>query len=74
RSRGGVSSWDNCVLACVPCNKKKADRTPEEADMILKKVPKKPTWRVLSEISPAMRRVSWEKFLSRAYWETELEP
>ena len=28
RSRGGTSTWENCVLACVPCNKRKADRTP----------------------------------------------
>ncbi len=31
RSQGGVSSWENCVLACVACNKRKADRTPEQA-------------------------------------------
>ena len=28
RSQGGVSSWENCVLACIDCNKGKADRTP----------------------------------------------
>ncbi|HEX5689096.1 MAG TPA: HNH endonuclease, partial [Roseiflexaceae bacterium] len=27
RSQGGISTWDNCVLACVACNKRKADRT-----------------------------------------------
>jgi 5-methylcytosine-specific restriction endonuclease McrA len=26
RSRGGTSTWENCVLACVACNKRKADR------------------------------------------------
>ena len=31
RAQGGVSSWDNCVLACLACNKRKADRTPEQA-------------------------------------------
>src|SRR4051812_39012384 len=30
RSKGGVSSWTNCVLACTACNKRKADRTPSE--------------------------------------------
>jgi 5-methylcytosine-specific restriction endonuclease McrA len=29
RSRGGPSSWENCVLACLKCNKRKADRTPD---------------------------------------------
>ena len=35
RAQGGVSSWENCVLACVACNKRKADRTPEQARMRL---------------------------------------
>ena len=29
RSQGGQSRWDNCVLACVDCNTRKADRTPK---------------------------------------------
>ena len=33
RSRGGKNIWTNLVTCCVPCNLKKADRTPEEADM-----------------------------------------
>ena len=36
RSQGGVSSWENCVLACMACNKRKADRTPEQARMHLR--------------------------------------
>ena len=36
RSQGGVSSWTNCVLACMTCNKRKADRTPEQAGMMLR--------------------------------------
>jgi 5-methylcytosine-specific restriction endonuclease McrA len=74
RSKGGVSSWVNCVLACVPCNKRKADRTPEQAGMKLRMVPRKPSWRTLAHVSPRERRESWEQFLSRAYWEVELEP
>jgi 5-methylcytosine-specific restriction endonuclease McrA len=31
RSQGGLTSWDNCVLACVYCNAQKANRRPEEA-------------------------------------------
>ena len=36
RSQGGVSNWENCVLACMACNKRKADRTPEQARMHLR--------------------------------------
>lgn len=35
RSKGGPNSWDNLVAACTPCNRKKNDRTPEEAGMTL---------------------------------------
>ena len=35
RSRGGRWTWDNLVAACHVCNRKKADRTPEEAGMPL---------------------------------------
>lgn len=36
RSRGGEWSWENCVAACEECNFFKADRTPEEAGMVLR--------------------------------------
>ena len=74
RSRGGVSSWENCVLACVECNKRKADRSPLQAGLKLRKAPKKPSWKSLVQVPTRDRRESWEKFLSRAYWEVELEP
>lgn len=32
------SSWNNVVAACKKCNSKKADRTPEEAGMQLRKL------------------------------------
>ena len=28
RSRNGLSSWTNCVLACIDCNTRKANRWP----------------------------------------------
>jgi 5-methylcytosine-specific restriction endonuclease McrA len=73
KSRGGKSTWENCVLACVSCNMKKANKTPDEAKMKLRKVPKKPSWKALSNVNPRDRKESWDQFLSRAYWEVELE-
>lgn len=73
KSRGGGGSWENCVLACVECNKKKANRTPDEAGMKLRKVPKKPSWKSLGHLHPRDRKQSWSAFLSEAYWEVELE-
>lgn len=44
KSRGGKTHWDNIVTCCFTCNNKKADRTPAECSMRLKKTPKKPHW------------------------------
>lgn len=63
RSRGGASAWDNCVTACVSCNARKADRTPEEAGMPLKRKPARPTWRPLYA-SRDDRMPSWSRFLN----------
>jgi 5-methylcytosine-specific restriction endonuclease McrA len=41
-SRGGPLSWQNCVTACKPCNKRKANKTPEEAGMRLAQKPVTP--------------------------------
>lgn len=43
RSRGGDNSWNNLVTCCHKCNVKKADRTPEEAGMVLHKKPTEPS-------------------------------
>ena len=72
QSRGGTSTWENCVLACLECNKRKADRTPAEAHMPLKKAPVRPTWRPLYA-RHGVRIESWSKFLSEAYWTVELD-
>jgi 5-methylcytosine-specific restriction endonuclease McrA len=72
RSQGGGTLWENCVLACVDCNKRKADRTPPQAGMRLRKRPLRPVWRPLY----AMEQVpiaSWTKFISEAYWNVELQ-
>ncbi len=40
RSRNGPHVWENVVSACIPCNHRKAGRTPAEANMRLLKEPK----------------------------------
>ena len=72
RAQGGESRWDNCVLACVACNKRKADRTPQQAGMRLRKQPVQPTWRPLYA-AHSVRIESWSKFVSEAYWNVALE-
>lgn len=41
-ARGGNKSWENIVTSCVRCNRKKGNRTPEEAGLKLLKRPKAP--------------------------------
>jgi 5-methylcytosine-specific restriction endonuclease McrA len=72
RSQGGVSSWENCVLACIDCNKGKADRTPHQASMKLRRAPVRPAWKPLYARSN-FRMESWSKFISEAYWNVPLE-
>jgi 5-methylcytosine-specific restriction endonuclease McrA len=71
RSRGGTTSWENCVLACVSCNKRKADRAPEQARMTLRRRPTRPVWKPIYA-DHGMKIASWTKFLSEAYWNVEL--
>jgi 5-methylcytosine-specific restriction endonuclease McrA len=63
RSQGGASSWTNCVAACVACNARKADRTPEQAGMHLRRRPVRPAWKPLYS-ALAARVPSWSKFLA----------
>ena len=34
RSKGGRSTWDNIVTCCAPCNRRKGDRLPRQANMV----------------------------------------
>ena len=43
KSRGGKNDWNNLVTSCFKCNLKKADRTPEEANMKMRHQPYAPT-------------------------------
>jgi 5-methylcytosine-specific restriction endonuclease McrA len=42
KKRGGEHSWRNVVSACIPCNRRKAGRTPDEAGMPLLHQPRAP--------------------------------
>ena len=64
RSRGGTSRWDNVVCSCVPCNRRKGGRTPQEARMQLLQKPYKPTWTpFIQEDGGGVRHREWLPFL-----------
>lgn len=65
-SRGGPFAWDNLVTCCRDCNRKKDDRTPEEAGMTLLKVPRRlnvHTSRYLLRLVGLEEDKAWEKYL-----------
>lgn len=75
RSRGGLTTWENVVCSCVPCNLRKGGRTPEEAGLRLHRRPARPRWNPVFR-SPVRRFYEeWLPFLSVAdvaYWNVEL--
>jgi 5-methylcytosine-specific restriction endonuclease McrA len=77
RSKGGSTDWSNIVLSCLNCNTRKADKTPEEAGMILLVQPSRPKWkgaRTVTIHAPLPIPKSWQMLIDRAYYETPLEP
>lgn len=73
-NNGSPTTWTNIVTACVDCNRKKKNRTPKQANMILKKLPIQPNktlkylpvyhdlLRIKDQIPP-----EWEIYLPQLY-------
>jgi 5-methylcytosine-specific restriction endonuclease McrA len=78
RSRGGKTSWENVVIACVPCNQRKGGRTPDQAAMRLLNAPVRPkklpdTFRLTLTFAKNMP-TAWQNWLrDLSYWHAELE-
>ncbi len=75
RSQGGLTTWDNVIAACSPCNLRKGGRTPREAQMWPSQLPYQPTVADLHNngraFPPNYLHESWLDYL---YWDSELEP
>ena len=61
RCQGGMTNWENIVVACKDCNSKKAGRTPKQAGMKLLKEPKRP---LSSLYLDELHIESWSHFLN----------
>jgi 5-methylcytosine-specific restriction endonuclease McrA len=73
RDRGGPTTWENIVCSCVPCNTRKANRTPTEAGIKLIRKPKRPKWRPFVQVNlNGIKDDSWKQFIDIAYWNVEL--
>ena len=64
RSRGGASSWDNCVLSHRAVNEKKAARLPDEAGLRLLRKPVAPRAVPATMLIRNLHGIpDWERFL-----------
>lgn len=67
RERGGRTTWENIVTACLRCNSHKADRLPHQAGLRLGRAPSRPSWRAFAARSfTETERSAWA-----AYWPVE---
>jgi 5-methylcytosine-specific restriction endonuclease McrA len=70
RSRGGSTTWDNVVCACLTCNVKKGGRTPQEARMRLKRMPVRPRRSPLLAVKLENPKYEmWKTWVDGAHWE-----
>lgn len=72
KSRGGRTTWENIATSCLPCNGRKADRTPKEARMRLKTIPVRPAKKAHVRLVLNIPKTpeAWKSYL---YWNQELE-
>ena len=88
RSRGGETSWYNCVLACYQCNSQKADKEPHEAfkpkdkeraklwrgpsPMKLMRQPIKPEFSIFRGNKIKVLD-TWKHWIDKLYWDIPLD-
>ena len=63
KSRGGADTWENLVTACVRCNNKKGNRTPDEAGMVMSRKPFRPNHVTFLRKFAGRIEQEWEQYL-----------
>ena len=63
RRQDGVHTWENVVSAGIPCNRRKAGRTPAEAGMLLLRRPKAPYPNPYYTLHNRTILEEWRKFI-----------
>jgi len=65
RSRGGATSWKNCVASCRKCNAKKGSKMLQDAGMRLVKIPSEPKVTHYWEVKgTSLWHPDWNSFLT----------
>lgn len=63
RSKGGGSSWDNIVASCAPCNRRKGDALPNQANMFPRRAPRVPGPTVFIQVASPTIPAAWQQYL-----------
>jgi 5-methylcytosine-specific restriction endonuclease McrA len=66
RSKGGGSTWDNIVASCAPCNRRKGDHLPHQANMHPRKQPHVPHPEIFIHVASPTIPASWKQWLPQA--------
>lgn len=73
RSRGGLTTWENCCIACIGCNTRKGNRTMEEIGFTFFDAKYKPHKPKFAIYDGDVRCDSWKTLLGEMYWRIELQ-
>ena len=66
RSKGGSSEWDNIVASCAPCNRRKGDMLPAQANMVPRHEPRAPSPHVFIHVASPRIPAAWRQWLPEA--------
>jgi len=66
RSKGGSSEWDNIVASCAPCNRRKGDLLPRQANMHPRNPPRVPHATIFIHVAAPTIPASWRQWLPEA--------
>jgi len=66
RSKGGTSGWDNIVASCAPCNRRKGDHLPHQANMHPRRKPGTPSPHIFIHVATPSIPASWRQWLPEA--------
>ena len=66
RSKGGMSTWDNIVASCAPCNRRKGDRLPHQVNMHPRIKPRTPSAHIFIQLASPTIPATWRQYLPQA--------
>jgi 5-methylcytosine-specific restriction endonuclease McrA len=66
RSKGGPSTWENIVASCAPCNRRKGDALPHQANMHPRRAPSTPQPHIFIHVAMPTIPAAWRQWLPEA--------